>query len=229
MAAGLLANAAFLAPVTAAAAAPRLVIPQPVHDIGVIFEDQPLEHVFIFTNAGDAPLQIRKIELDCACSAVDYHRLVPPGGTGKIVFRVEPYSGLHKFCKKGDIFSNDPENPVVTIQLCAHARPFIEIQPSHIIRFDGRLQELQPARVRLISHQKAPLAINGFTTDLGDRVGVTITEEKPGQVFEVEVANRMNEPGAYKGKIELQTSSDKRPRLILRVFADIVPAPAKSP
>jgi len=32
---------------------------------------------------------------------------------------------------------NDPANPVVTIQLCGNAKPFIEIQPSHIVRFNG--------------------------------------------------------------------------------------------
>ncbi len=80
--------------------------------------------------------------------------------------------------------------------------------------------------MRLISHQKTPLTIRGFETDLGDKVGVKIKEEKPGQVFEVEVTNKMKETGGYKGKIEILTSSDKRPRLILRVFGDLYPSPA---
>ena len=141
---------------------------------------------------------------------------------------MKPYSALHKFCKKGQIFSNDPMNPVITIQLCGNAKPFIEIQPSHIVRFTGQPQDNLTVRVRLISHQKTPLTIKGFETDLGDKVGVTIKEEKPGQIFEVEVTNRMKEIGAYKGKIEILTSSDKRPRLILRVFGDLSPSSAES-
>lgn len=213
---------------TPAAAAPRLEIAQPVHDFGDIFEDQPLEHIFTLKNAGDAPLQIKNIELDCACSAVDYDRLVPPGGGSKIVFKVKPYSALHKFCKKGQIFSNDPTHPVMTIQLCGNSKPFIEIQPSHVVRFTGQPHENLVSRVRLISHQKTPLTIKGFETDLGDKVGVKIKEEKPGQVFEVEITNTMKETGGYKGKIEILTSSDKRPRLILRVFGDIYPSSAGS-
>jgi hypothetical protein len=212
----------------AAAAAPRLEISQPVHDLGEIFEDQPLESTFTLKNTGEAPLQIKNIELDCACSAVDYDRLVPPGGVGKIVFKVKPYSALHKFCKKGLIFSNDPANPVMTIQLCGNAKPFIEIQPSHIVRFTGQPHENLTATVRLISHQKTPLSIKGFETDLGDKVGIKIKEEKPGQVFEVEVTNRMKEIGGYKGKIEILTSSDKRPRLILRIFGELYPSSAGS-
>jgi hypothetical protein len=212
--------------VAAAAAAPRLEISQPIFDLGEIFEDQPMEHVFILKNTGDGPLQLRDIKLDCACSAVDYDRVIPPGGSGKIVFTVKPYAALHKFCKKGMIFSNDPASPVTTIQLCGDAKPFVEIQPSHIIRFSGQPSENMVARVRLISHQNTPLTIKGFETDLGDKVGVKIKEEKPGQIFVVEVNNRMKETGGYKGKIEILTSSDKRPKLILRVFGDLYPSTA---
>jgi hypothetical protein len=215
-----------IASTSVAVAAPRLEVPQPVHDLGEIFEDQPLEHIFTLKNTGDAPMQIKNIELDCACSAVDYDRTIPPGGTGKIVFKIKPYSAIHKFCKKGMIFSNDPSNPVTTIQLCGNAKPFIEIQPSHIVRFTGQPHENLVTRVRLISHQKTPLTIKGFETDLGDKIGVKIKEEKPGQVFEVEITNRMKEIGAYKGKIEILTSSDKRPRLLLRVFGDLNPSDA---
>jgi hypothetical protein len=212
--------------ISVAAAAPRLEVPQPMYDLGEIFEDQPLEHIFTLKNSGDTPLQIKNIELDCACSAVDYDRLIPPGGTGKIVFKIKPYSALHKFCKKGMIFSNDPSNPVITIQLCGNAKPFIEIQPSHIVRFTGQPHENLVTRVRLISHQKTPLTIKGFETDLAGKVAVKIREEKPGQIFEVEITNQMKEIGAYKGKIEILTSSDKRPRLILRVFGDLYPSGA---
>ena len=217
-----------IALVSMAAAAPRLEISQPSYDFGEIFEDQPLEHIFTLKNIGDAPLRLQDIKLDCACSAVDYDRLIAPGDSGKIVFKIKPYAALHKFCKKGMIFSNDPGNPVTTIQLCGNAKPFIEIEPSHIVRFNGQPHENLVARVRLISHQKTPLTIKGFETDLGDKVGVKIKEEKPGQIFQVEIVNQMKEIGAYKGKIEILTSSEKRPRLILRVFGDLYPSAATS-
>ena len=86
MTAGLVGPVDFLG-ATPAAAGPRLEISQPVRDFGDIFEDQPLEHIFTLKNTGDAPLQIKNIELDCACSAVNYDRLVPPGGIAKSSFR----------------------------------------------------------------------------------------------------------------------------------------------
>ncbi len=60
--AGLSGAAGFPAVGPAAAAAPRLEISQPMHDLGEIFEDQPLEHIFILKNTGDAPLQYTRYQ-----------------------------------------------------------------------------------------------------------------------------------------------------------------------
>lgn len=212
----------------ATAAAPKLVVDQATHDLGRVFEDQALRHTFEIKNTGDAPLVIKDIDLDCACSVADYDKTIPPGGAGKIVFSIKPFSVLHQFCKKGKILSNDPTGDV-TLQLCGVAVPFIEIQPSHIIRFQGDPEKNPVAEIRLISHQATPLEIKGYETDLGDRVGVTITPEVPGKIFVVRVSNKVKQNAVYKGKVELATSSDKRPQLILRVFADLYPSSATTP
>lgn len=213
----------------AAGAAPRLQIDQPVYDLGEVFEDQSLEHTFVLKNAGDQPLVIDKIELDCACSLVEFDHTIPPGGSGKVTFRIVPYAVIHKFCKKGEIFTNDPQQRSVVIQLCGFAKPFIEIQPSHIIRFTGNPQSELTAKVRLVNHQATPLTIKGTKTDLGDRIAVTVNTIEPGKVFELIVSNKVKNPEVYKGKIEVLTSSDKRPRLIFRVFADLTPSSVGAP
>ncbi len=207
----------------AAAAAPRLEISQPVFDLGEVFEDQKLEHTFVLQNLGDQPLVIDKIELDCACSLVEFDSQIPPGGSGKVTFLIKPYSVIHKFCKKGEIFTNDPRQQVAEIKLCGLAKPFIEIKPSHIIRFTGNPNDNLTARIRLVNHQATPLTLKGTKTDLGDKVAVTLKTIEPGRVFELEVSNKVESPETYKGMIEVFTSSDKRPRLIFRVFADLAP------
>lgn len=214
---------------TPAAAAPRLVVEQPVYDLGEVFEDQNLEHTFTLRNAGDQPLVIEKIELDCACSLVEFDHTIPPGGQGRVTFRIVPYAVIHKFCKKGEIFTNDPQQRPAVIQLCGFAKPFIEIQPSHIIRFTGNPQENLTARIRLLNHQATPLTIKGTRTDLGDKIGVTVNTLEPGKVFELVVTNKVKNPETYKGKIEVLTSSDKRPRLVFRVFADLAPPSVGAP
>lgn len=213
----------------AMAAQPQLVVGETTRELGQVFEDQPLRHTFVLKNTGDAPLVIKDIDLDCACSAVDYDRSIAPGGSSRVTLTIKPYSVLHRFCKKATVLTNDPRNPSVVLQLCGEALPFVEIRPGHIVRFQGNPAEPQAAEIRLISHQEAPLDITGFTTDLGDKIDVKILPEVAGKIYLVRVSNRIKTNAVYKGKIELATTSDKRPKLILRVFADLYPSSAVTP
>ncbi len=213
----------------AAAGQPQISPVETTFDLGEVFEDQALSHGFVIKNTGTAPLVIKDIDLDCACSAVDYDKTIVPGGSSTITLSIKPYSVLHRFCKKATVLTNDPQKPSVELQLCGKALPFIEIQPGHVIRFQGDPEKTQPAEIRLTSHQEAPLNLTGFTTDLGDKVEVKIVPEVPGKIFVVRVSNKVQQNAVYKGKIELATTSDKRPKLILRVFADLYPPSAVSP
>ncbi|MBW1916542.1 MAG: DUF1573 domain-containing protein [Deltaproteobacteria bacterium] len=208
---------------------PQIVLSETRFNIGEVYEDQPLSHTYEFKNAGDETLVIKHIEPDCACTTTDYDKRLPPGEVGKITLTIEPYSVIHQFCKKAEVFSNDPQRPVVVIELCGHAKPFIEIQPGHIIRFRGNVEEPQTARIRLISNLLTPLELIGYQTDIPDKINVAIEAENPGKSFVIQVSNKYRQIGRYKGKIIITTSSDKRPRLILRVFADLYPSSAKTP
>lgn len=208
---------------------PKLVLPETSYNFGEVFEDQPLSHTFEVKNLGDADLVITDIDPDCACTLADYDRRIPPGQRGRINLTIKPFSVVHEFCKKTKIFTNDPSHRVAVIQVYGHAKPFIEIRPRHIIRFRGDPAEPHAACIRLISNQLMPLAITGYETDIPDKISVAIETITPGKVFEVKVSNKCRRIGGYKGKIFLKTTSDKRPRLILRVFADLFPTSAASP
>ena len=50
---------------------------------------------------------------------------------------------------------------------------------------------------------------------------MTLKPEVPDKVYVLEVRNKGQQSGAYAGLIELSTNSEKRPRLIVRVFGEI--------
>lgn len=213
----------------AAGPGPQLVLPETSFNLGEVYEDQPLTHTFEVRNAGDAPLVIERLDPDCACTLTDYDRRIAPGEVGKITLTIEPYSVIHQFCKKTKVFTNDPERPVAVLELCGHAKPFIEIQPRHIIRFQGNPEEPHSAQVRLISNLLTPLQLTGYATDIADKINVAIETQNPGKVFLVKVSNKYRQIGKYKGKILINTNSEQRPQLILRVFADLYPPSAMNP
>ena len=209
------------APLAAAATlGPKAQVPETTFDFGEIFEDRELTHTFVIKNIGDALLEIKNIDSDCACTAADSDRRIPPGGQGRIKLSIAPYSVLRKFAKKTKVFFNDPDQREVVLTMKGEAKPFIEIQPSHIIRFRGKPGEELRDQVRFISHLPGHWEIKGFKTNIPQYIDVNVRAEQPGKIYVVEVRNKRQEAGNYAGVIELFTTSEKRPRLIMRVFGE---------
>jgi len=209
------------APLTAVATiGPKAQVPETTHDFGEVFEDVKLTHTFDIKNIGDALLEIKDIDSDCACTAADSDRRIPPGGVGRITLTIAPYSVLRQFAKKTKVFFNDSEHPQVVLTMKGYGKPFIEIQPSHIIRFRGEPGEKLRDQVRFTSHLPGNFEIKSFKTNIPQYIDVNIRAEQPGKIYVVEVRNKRQEGGNYAGVIELFTTSEKRPRLIMRVFGE---------
>jgi len=218
------------APLTAAAGiGPKAQVPETTYDFGEVFEDRKLSHTFDIKNTGDALLEIKDIDSDCACTAADSDRRIPPGGQGRITLTVAPYSVLRQFTKKTKVFFNDPDCPLVVLTMKGVAKPFIEIKPSHIIRFRGNPGEELRGQVRFTSHLPGNFEITEFKTNIPQYIDVTIKAEEPGRIYVVEVRNKRQEAGNYAGNIELFTTSPKRPRLIMRIFGELSLPSAGSP
>jgi hypothetical protein len=211
---------------TAEAAAPRVAAAVTSHDFGRVFEDKALGHTFVIKNEGDAPLKVEDVDPDCACTVASYDRTIPPGGQGEITLTIKPYSVLRDFLKKTTVRFNDPARPELILTMKGYVQPIIEIQPSHIVRLRGAVDDDLRGQVRFISHQSGPWEIRKVENGIPGMIEVNLKTEEPGKVYVLEVKNIRREAGHYGGKIELITSSKERPRLIVRVFANLYPSPS---
>jgi hypothetical protein len=207
-------------PAGAQETAPQAVIGETTFDFGTIYEDQALTHTFVIKNTGTAPLHIEEVDPDCACTVARYDRTIPPGGQGEITLTIKPYSVIHRFKKQTTVRFDDPERPMVSLDLTGVAQPFIEIQPSHIVRLRGAPGAAVQGQVRFISHLPTPWKITGYRTTIPEKIAVTLKPEVPDKVYDLEVRNTCQQAGPYAGLIELFTTSKQRPRLIVRVFGD---------
>jgi hypothetical protein len=208
-------------PLPAARAAPRAAVGETSFDFGKIYEDRALTHTFLIRNTGTAPLNIEEGDPDCACTVPKYDKTIPPGGQGEITLTLKPFSVIHQFKKETKVRLNDPDQPLLHLTLTGVAQPFIEIQPSHIVRLRGAPGDNLRGQVRFISHLPTPFKINEYRTTIPDKIEVTLKPEVPDKVYVVEVRNKSQQGGPYAGLVELFTNSDKRPRLIIRVFGEI--------
>ena len=208
-------------PIPAAAAAPHAAVPETAFDFGKITEDRPLTHTFVIKNTGTAPLDIEDVDPDCACTVPKYDKSIPPGGQGGITLTIKPFSVIHQFKKETKVRLNDPDQPRLVLTMTGVAQPFIEIQPSHIVRLRGASGDDIRGQVRFISHLPTPFKITEYRTTIPDKIEVTLKPEVPDKVYVLEVRPKGQQSGPYAGVIELFTNSKERPRLIVRVFGEI--------
>lgn len=201
--------------------APRVSIPQESYDLGKFFENQTASHTFVIQNSGNAPLEIIKVDPDCVCTLSDYDKVIPPGGQGKVILSLKPFSIHGEFEKKTLVKVNDPKNAEFLLTLKGDSTSLIEISPSRVIKLRGAPSENLQAQIRLISHYSVPWKINEFRTNVPDKIDISLKPEEQGKVYLLEVRNKRQEAGSYAGMIELFTSSKEQPRLIVRVFCDL--------
>jgi hypothetical protein len=215
--------------VAAAAMGPKVQVPETTYDFGEIFQDRQLSHTFTIKNNGDALLEIRAIDSDCACTVAEADRRIPPGGQGRLTLTIKPYSVLRQFTKRTKVFFNDPDHPEVLLTLKGYGKPFIEIQPSHIVRLRGKPGEPLTSQVRFTSYLPDPWEITAVKNTIPQFIDVTVKAVEPGRVYVVEVRNKRQEAGNYAGMIQLSTTSKQRPRMIMRVFGELSLPSAESP
>ena len=206
---------------SASAAAPRAAVSETSKDFGKVFEDKALAHTFVIKNEGNSPLKVEEVDPDCACTVANFDGTIPPGGRGEITLTIKPFSVLRDFLKKTTIRFNDPARPELVLTMKGYVQPIIEIQPSHIVRLRGRVDDDLKGEVRFISHLSGPWEIKQVVNSIPGMIEANLKTEEPGKIYVLEVKNLRRDPGHYAGAVELLTSSKERPRLIVRVFANL--------
>ncbi len=209
---------------SAAAAAPRVAVSETSKDFGKVFEDKALAHTFVIKNEGNSPLKVEEVDPDCACTVANYDGTIPPGGRGEITLTIKPFSVLRDFLKKTTVKFNDPARPELVLTVKGYVQPIIEIQPSHIVRLRGKVDDDLKGEVRFISHQSGPWEIKQVVNGIPGMIEANLKTEEPGKIYVLEVKNLRRDAGHYGGVVELLTSSKERPRLIVRVFANLYPS-----
>ncbi|MCI0473252.1 MAG: DUF1573 domain-containing protein [Ignavibacteria bacterium] len=104
---------------TASLKAPKIVFKEDVHDFGKVPRGPELQYNFKFTNKGNAPLVIERVQTSCGCTGAtvgdkkEYKK--NESGEIKVNFATQGRDGQQE--KTITIFSNDPENPQKTLSI----------------------------------------------------------------------------------------------------------------
>lgn len=69
---------------------PVLTFDENPHDFGTVENGSQLEHVFTFTNTGDAPLKVMKAKPSCGCTVPEWSKdAIAPGEKGSMTVKFD--------------------------------------------------------------------------------------------------------------------------------------------
>lgn len=189
------------------------------------FEEAPpsaaLEHDFIFTNTGDRPLLITKVQSTCGCTAATANEdPIEPGGTGKInsKIRVSRLPGV--FTKAIYVESNDPNNPKVSLKVTGKVVPIIEMKPSDRVSF-GRIaaDEVQVRKITMSPPDGKSVKIELESVEADD-FDVHFETIEEGLKYELVVQTKPAISGGTKrGKLVFSSNSSKLPTFDVLILA----------
>jgi len=196
-------------------ATPKITFESTAHDFGKINSGQPVRHDFIFTNTGNATLNITDVKPSCGCTTAGaWDKMVEPGKTGMIPLQFNPTGFGGAIAKSATVFCNDPTQNSVILKLTGTVWKAIDINPS-IASFVYQADEQtnQTKVIKIINNTETPLTLSDLKSS-HSAFKVELKPVKEGKEFDLLVT--ATPPFTNKtafGSITLKTSATNMPQL----------------
>jgi hypothetical protein len=215
-----------------AAGEPRIKFAETVWNFGKISQGKAVSHEFVFTNAGDAALVIKRVTTTCGCTAalVSAEKLAP-GEEGKIEVKFDTRGYGGQVGKVVYVESNDPKAPQTQLEV----RADIEVPPSPKIEIDpynldiGLLVEGEELRAGLSVINKGEMELR---TEFNHRSAAYFVGGRPASIplkvaagKEVKVEIRiptMNRVGVIREYVLVKSNDPMRSTLSLYLSGYII-------
>ncbi|MBI5789608.1 MAG: DUF1573 domain-containing protein [Candidatus Schekmanbacteria bacterium] len=182
-------------------------------DFGSIEQGEKVTHIFNFKNTGKDPLVIDKVQSSCGCTAaILSSKTILPGESGSIetTFNSSRFHG--RINKTITVNSNDPDEPVVRLQLTGKVTSELMIIPPDELFF-GLIEYKKPAAKSFLLTQgeETPLEVSKAECDLT----FVTTEIVPGtqgnkKTYQVMLTVNDKAPlGRFEGTVKIYTNLPK--------------------
>lgn len=205
-----------------AMASPQIVSESPAFHFGTIAEGDKVEHVFTFTNRGDAPLLIDRVRSTCGCTGTLLSKKeVLPGQSGEVKITFNS-SGMHGAVVKWIyIYSNDPVNPKSKLQINGIVKPEIAVLPDKL-RLTGMVPgEGRETQISLSNNSDHTIFLSNLATAPASITAkLSGTKLEPGATARIHITMTIPpEKQSQNGYVTVSTSSPRTPKLRIPIFA----------
>lgn len=165
-------------------------------------EDSEVEGDFTFTNKGDKPVRIVRLESSCSCLEAALNKsLYEPGekGKGHAKFKVSSFTGKHE--KVLHVYTDDPVSPDVIFNVVIDIPVIVSVEPKLVQWLLGDKPEPKEFTVKMTG--KDPIHLTKVDSTR-QTVAATFHEVTPGREYRVTVTPSTTEQ-VIIGAVTLRT------------------------
>lgn len=200
---------ATLAAATSSGAA-DVVAPDTSFRFGRVLTGVVLEHDFILTNEGTAPLRVSRVQLTAPLVVARMPKSIAPGATAQIRVRMDTSGMRGRFGGDVEVVLNDAAS-TVSFRVEGEIVPLVEISPAPAFFIAARRGESREAALDIVNHEPEPLRIDDVSHPQ-DRFTTTLETVEAGRRYRLTLRLKPDGPGGrHSESIILRTSSRSAP------------------
>lgn len=207
-------------------AAPELVADHASFNFGTVAQGKKVQHTFRIKNSGDAPLQIKKLEASCGCTAVKPSTsVISPGKSADIDVTFDSASFSGKVAKTVTLTSNAGRTPSYTFTMEGIVLEQLQVTPRQVTL--GALSSTTPkqAVVSVTNNGSSSVKLLGVSvTSSSLQIKPTIrkAELKPGETGTIELSVLAKpEAKILSGYLHIATSHPQKKEITVPVYGSI--------
>lgn len=209
---------------------PTLVVASKIMDAGTVSQGTTVDAVFDLVNEGDTKLVIKAVRPTCGCTVADFDKEIAPGATGHVKAKLDTKDFSGPISKSILVMTDDPQNPTVTLVIKADIRPFVEILPRPLIRFNAVLNEpMNQTFIVVGADPEAALTVRSvessvpfLATSMRQLGGDELIEGKSKSQYEITLSLRDDAPvGPVNAVLSVNTDLKEAPTVPVKVYGVI--------
>lgn len=204
--------------------APKIQFKEYEVNLGEMYQDEERSHVFVFTNAGDAPLVVTRTHTSCGCTAaLATQGPVPPGGSGEIKVTYNSKRAVGDQSKSVSVYTNAPDS-ITTLVVKARVKRDVSVPAS--IQF-GQVSRGAPSRQEAdVSAEKGLdfriVKVEGDAPYITAEVAPATPKEGEGVAYKLTATLSADAPiGPVNNRLRIFTNLAKKPVIEVPVYATV--------
>ncbi|NOZ94137.1 MAG: DUF1573 domain-containing protein [Acidobacteria bacterium] len=146
--------------------APKLDVPEKIKDFGTVPQGEIIHANFQLVNEGTAKLVVKAVRPTCGCTVAEYDKEVAPGRAGLIKAKVDTSAFTGPITKSILVLTNDPETPTTTLVVKANVKPYLEVLPRPIVRFNTVRGEAVEHELKIVTDDAVDFKITKVTASV---------------------------------------------------------------